>query len=140
MSSLKDIRDAVKTTIETNITSLRAYDTVPEAVELPAVVLQPTGSDFDQAMGRGTDRWDFDLIVLVSWGDSDLAQDQLDVYVSGAGTDSIRQTIFQNKTLGLSDVDAHVAGLNEYGVQYQAASIDHLGATLQLIVYTKGTT
>lgn len=139
MSSLKSIRDALKTTIETNITSLRVYDTVPEAVELPAVVVQPISSDFDQAMGRGTDRWDFDLIVLVSWGDSDLAQDQLDAYVSGAGTDSIRQVIFQNKTLGLADVDAHVSGLNDYGVQFQAASIDHLGATLQLIVYTKGT-
>jgi hypothetical protein len=139
LSSLSTIRAAVKSTLETAIQSLRVYDTVPEAVELPAVVVQPTNADFDVAMGRGTDTWTLELLVLVSWGDSDLAQNALDDYISGAGDSSIREAIFNNRGLGLTDCDAHVRDLTSYGVRFQAAQIDHVGAVLTMTVHTRGT-
>lgn len=139
MSSLQTIRGAVKETLETAIESLRVYDTVPEAVELPAAVVQPTAADFDVAMGRGTDTWTFDLLILVSWGDSELAQNSLDDYVTGAGVNSVREAIFQARSLGLTDSDAHVREMTSYGVRFQAASIDHVGAVLTLVVHTRGT-
>lgn len=138
MASVTEIRDAIKTTIGAAITSLHIYDTVPDSPELPALIVQPTLSDFHVAMGRGTDRWEFDLIVLVSWGDSDLAQDQLDGYITGAGASSIRQAVFNARTLGLTAVDATIAGLSEYGIK-TAAAIDHVGAVLRLVVHTSGT-
>lgn len=138
MASVTEIRDAIKTTIGAAIPTLHGYDTVPDSPELPALIVQPAGSNFHVAMGRGTDRWDFDLLVLVSWGDSGLAQDQLDGFITGAGASSIRQAVFNARTLGLTGTDATVAGLSEYGIK-TAAAIDHVGAVLRLTVLTSGT-
>lgn len=138
MASLKAIRDAIKETVESAIPSITCYDTVPESPNLPAVIVQPAVGDFNVAFGRGTDRWEFDLIVLVSWGESDVAQDELDGYISGAGETSIRQAIFNARKLGLTDTDASVSAMSEYGGK-TAAAMDHLGAVLRLVVVTSGT-
>jgi hypothetical protein len=138
MATLKDIRDAIKTTLEAAITSLTVYDTVPDTVNLPAVVVKPVLSNFHLAMGRGSDQWEFDLEVLVSTADLDLGQDALDGFVTGAGSDSIRQAVFNARTLGLSGTDASVSGLTEYGMQ-TAADIPHIAAVLRLVVVTSGT-
>lgn len=137
MASLEAIRDGVATTLGS--LDLTAYDTVRDVANLPAVVCMPTEADFDVSMARGTDTWTFDLLVLVSDREMDIAQDELDGFVTGAGSNSIRQAIFNNRSLGLASTDAHVAGMREYGSQYQLAKVGHVGAKLQLIVHTKGT-
>lgn len=138
MATLTAIRDAIKTTVGAAITTLHIYDTVPESPELPALVIQPVGSDFNRAFGRGLDGWEFDLVVLVSWGDSDLGQDQLDAFVNGSGSSSIRQAVFNASTLGLANTTANVSGMTEYGIR-TAAGIDHIGAVLRLVVHSSGT-
>lgn len=138
MASLQSIRDAVKTTLESAIEGLSVYDTVPEVSNLPACVVVPLTANFDTAMGRGTDTWEFELPVLVSYTDADIAQDSLDDYVTGAGAKSIRQAVFQNKELGLSDANAHVSRMSDYGTSFNMASIQHIGAKLRLVVHTKG--
>lgn len=138
MATLKAIRDAVKTTLDAAIATLHVYDTVPDVVNLPAVVVKPVLSDFHKAMGRGVDQWEFDLEVLVSTADLDLGQDALDEFVNGSGSNSIRQAIFNARTLGLSGTDASVAGMTEYGIT-TAADIPHIGAVLRLVVVTSGT-
>ena len=139
MAGLGVIRDAIKDVIETNIEGLRCYAFVPESIELPAVVITPTSAHFDTAFGRGTDTWQFDLSVAVSWNDSSVSQDQLDGFVTGAGVSSVREVIFLNRTLGRTDCDAHVAELLQYGTGFSFASINHIGAVLRLIVHTRGT-
>lgn len=140
MSSLKVIRTAIKTTLEAGISGIKCYDTVQDATNvLPAVVVIPFTADFEKAMGRGTDQWSIDLLVLTSTGDPTIGQNSLDDFVSGAGTKSIRQVIFQNKTLGLTDVDAHVSQLLEYGMRFTNAEVPHIGARLRLEIYTSGT-
>lgn len=139
MATLAAIRAAIKTTITANISGLFVYDTVPAAAEVPALVVEPVAADFVVAMGRGTDSWLFDLHLLVAHVDAGIGQGRLDEYVTGAGSRSIRQVVFQNRTLGLSSVDAHVAALTGYGGQFESARIDHIGATLRLIVHTAGT-
>jgi len=139
MSSLQAIRDAIKSTIDGNIPDVEVYDTVPDVAHAPAVVVWPDTASFQQAMGRGLDRWEFDLYVLAQRAIADEGQDDLDSYVTGAGGNSIRQVIFQNKALGLSDVDAHVSGMSQYGARFEAAGIEHIGAVLRLVVLTSGT-
>lgn len=139
MASLQNIRDAIKTTLEGSIDSLFAYDTVPEISNLPAVVVVPDNANFDVAMGRGTDTYEFDLAVLVSFTDAGIAQDSLDDYVTGAGSKSIRQAVFQNRALGLTGVNAHVSGMSDYGSSFEMSDIQHIGAKLRLVVHTKGT-
>lgn len=139
MASLSAIRDAIKTTITANITGLEVYDTVPDVAIVPAVVVWPNEADFDVAMGRGTDSYEFDLFVLCQRAVADEGQDALDDYVTGAGASSIRQAMFNNRTLGLTNVDAHVSGMSRYGGQFDTAQIPHIGAVLRLIVHTIGT-
>ncbi len=140
MASVDDIRGGIKTTIEANIASMNVYKYVPEAANvLPCVVVIPFTGAFDQAMGRGLDQWIFDLLVLVSASDDLVRQAELDAYVTGAGSNSIRQVIFNNKTLGLANTDAYVSEMVEYGMRFPVAEIDHIGARLKLIVHTVGT-
>lgn len=101
--------------------------------------MDPVTADFLVAMGRGTDTWELDLHVLVSDADQQLGQVNLDELVSGAGTRSVRAAVFSTKTLGLSNTDAHVAAMTAYGVRFEAPEIDHIGATLRLVVHTRGT-
>ncbi|GAA2092329.1 hypothetical protein [Actinomadura alba] len=138
MASLQTIRDAIRTTLN-GISDLHVYDTVPEASNLPAAVVMPDTANFNVAMGRGMDTWEFDIAVLVSWGESGVAQDRLDAYVTGAGARSIRQAIFSNRNLGLADTDAHISRMSDYGGQFDMAGIDNIGARLRLVVHTKGT-
>jgi hypothetical protein len=142
VSSLQQIRDAIKTTVGNAIAALTPYDTIPGAPVLPALAVMPAPSetaDFVVSMGRGTDTWRFDLVVLVSARDEDLAQDDLDGFISGAGAFSIRQAIWNARTLGLADCNAHVSGVTGYNLAYTVCSIDHVAATLRLVVHTSGT-
>lgn len=139
MASLTAIRTAVKTTLESAIPGLRVYDKVPGIAQVPAAVVEPATADFLVAMGRGTDTWEFILYVLVSDAEETLGQARLDEFVSGAGAKSIRAAIFAARTLGLASTDAHIAGLTSYGGQFESAQVAHIGATLRLVVHTKGT-
>lgn len=142
MASLKQIRAGIATTLATNLSGIAVYKRVPENPVLPCVVVRPAldeTADFDVAFGRGTDTWRFDLIVLVGGGDGDIGQDDLDDYVTGDGAKSIREVVHNNRGLGLSNTDAHIAGLSAYGLTYEVVGHDHLGARLRLIAHTRGT-
>ncbi len=140
MSGLETIREHIKTTIEAAISTLHGYDIVPDSANvLPCFVIVPFTADFDKAMARGTDTWDIDLLVLTSTSTMVTGQNSLDSFISGAGTNSIRQAIFQAPSLGLSDTNAHVSQMLEYGMRFSIAGFDHIGARLRLMVITKGT-
>lgn len=142
MASLKQIRQAAGDTLEANLPGLKAHRTVPGSAVGDVVVVQPAEdqlADFLVAMGRGSDTYNLDLLVLVPNRDLKLAQDALDDYLTGAGSKSIREAVFTHKDLGLTNVDAHVAGAFGYGADYRLGNTDYLGATLRLIVHTKGT-
>ena len=138
MADLVSIRDALKTTIS-NISGLRCYDTVPDnALNFPIAIIIPTSIDFDLAMQRGTDQYDFDLLVAVQRADSRTGQDKLDAFVTGQGSSSIRQIIYNNSTLGLANTSAHVTSMSNYGADVSLKCIDAIGANLSIEVFTKG--
>jgi hypothetical protein len=140
MASLQQIRDGLKTTLENNITGLRVYDVVPDySINFPVAIVLPTTISFGLAMQRGTDLYNFDILVAVQRGESRTAQDALDLYITGAGSSSLRQAIFNNRTLGLSDTDASVTGVSNYAGDVNLNGIDAIGANISLEVYTKGT-
>jgi hypothetical protein len=140
MASLSAIRDAVKATLEANVTGLRVYDTVPDLINLPALLVLPVETNFNVAMGRGSDTYQIDLFVMTSRTVPRTGQDGLDAFVTGAGAQSIRAAIFANRSLGLTDgTEAFVSGMSRYGGSFAAASIDHIGAALRLVVTTPGT-
>lgn len=143
MSYLKQIRTAIKTTIESGIPGLKCYDKIPEnALVLPAVVVQPVNTDFTKAMGRGVDQTDFMLLVLVAYNNLEVAQDNLDPFVESTGPQSIRECIWNNRSLGIN-VDAHIHRMFDYGMRfegdYMGRGHEQLGARLAMTVYHRGT-
>jgi hypothetical protein len=143
MASLRLIRTAVANLITANITSdprITAYRTLQSVKATPAVVVGPASSNFAAAMKRGADQWLLNLHVLVSDTDTTIGQDLLDDLIDGEGSRSIRAVIFDNPTLGLPNVNAHIAGLAAYGVTFEATPLQHIGATLQLAVVTTRST
>ena len=138
MATLSQIRDGLKTTVS-NISGLRCYDTVPDnAINFPVAIFLPTSIEFDLAMQRGTDLYTFDLLVAVQRADSRTAQDKLDAYITGSGSSSVRQVIYNNKSLGLADTDARVINVSNYAADVNLNGIDGVGANLEIQVYTKG--
>lgn len=138
LASLSSIRDNLKSTIE-NISGLRVYDTVPDIVNPPGVVISPDRIEFATAMQRGFDEYNFDVLVLVSRASSRSGQDELDSYITGAGSTSIRQILFNNSDLGLSDTDAFVESMTGYNASYEVNGRSLIGANLSVKVITKGT-
>lgn len=139
MASFGELRDAIKAVLAAALPGATVYDTVPESANLPAIVVQPAEAEFPLTMGRATDTWQFDLIVMTSYGDAGIAQNRLDAYLSGAGDTSIRQIIMRNSSLGRGDVmTAYIAGMSDYGANFTMAGVDNIGCRLRLIVETTG--
>lgn len=139
MASLKEIRTALQTTINT-IVGLHGYDNVSDVAQVPAAVIAPDVGDFTGAFQRGMDTWMFDVFVLVGRRDFEVSQEELDGFLTGAGDKSIRQAVYTNPTLGLTDgTDAFVSGVRGYGGEFQTAKISHVGAIIKVTVRTPGT-
>lgn len=139
MSSLSAIRDAIKTTLDAALADVYVYDFVPDNPTLPAVCAYPSPVDFFGAFGRGLDTWEFEVLALTSRGSDRAGQDKLDQLITGAGSLSIRQAIFNNRTLGFTDTDAQVSGVLDYRPT-DVAGVDVYSARLRLVVQTSGTT
>lgn len=139
MAALQQVRDGIKTTLENNISGLRVYDVVPDyALNFPVAIVLPVNINFNIAMQRGTDQYTFDILVAVERGNSRTAQDKLDQYITGQGSSSLRQAIFNNRTLGLDNTDATITGVSNYAADVNLNGIDAIGANVSLEVYTKG--
>jgi hypothetical protein len=136
--TLGELRDAVAATISTAVPALTVYPKVPDRVNLPCVIVMPTTATFGFTKAVPDDTWLFDLHVLTSRGDTELGQDALDAYISSGGPTSLREVIQRFTNLGIEGADASVrsriAGVGNYGGQFEAAGISHVGATLQLVV------
>jgi len=139
VASIKEIRTAIQTVVGDALNELTVYRTVPDVENLPALVVMPAETNFVAAMGRGVDTHTFSLYLLVSNREAELAQDELDDYVTGSGAKSIRQVVWLNRTLGLANTDAHISGMSGYGGSFETALIEHVGAVLNLIVHSPGT-
>lgn len=136
--TLGELRDGVKATLGVALPEMTVYDTVPDAPNLPCVIVRPTSATYGFTKGDPDDTWPLDLYVLVSLGDIGLGQDALDDYVSSGGDRSIRDVVRRFPDLGIAGVRARVASMSNYGAQFEAASVQHVGAVLGLIVTIRG--
>lgn len=143
MSNLAEIRQGLIDTICNYVeTDLFGFAYMEDVKTLPAVLVKPGGggrddkaADYTSTMGRGTEIWDFQLIVLCSRGHTAAGQRQLDEFISKTGPNSIRQAIWDKPDLGLGDVDAMVRGVSDYGAEWKSANVENLGAAVLVKVH-----
>lgn len=135
MSTLTEIRAAIKTTLKAAIPELSVYDTVPEVNNVPAVIIEPHDADYASSMSLDTE-WQIDLFVLVSSADVRRAQKELDSYITGYGSNSIRQAIHDTPDLGLPDTTAFIRRMHGYNGTYETAKLKYVGAILRMHVVT----
>ena len=113
-----------------------------------AVIGGPT-ADFVNAMGRGNVQWNIPIYVLAPTANYARATALLDELVNPFGPRSVTELLWnygRSAVGGLGivdsdgevDVDAHVDALTAYGVEFENAGIQHIGAVLNCVVLTPG--
>lgn len=132
-ATLKEIRAAIGDVLEANIVNppIQVYRRVGGNLNVPCIVVMPATTDYLVTYNRGGDLWEFDLHILTPSADEDVGQDLLDEYVAGTGDRSVVSVIHQNKQLGLTGVEAHVARMTNYGFRFEVIQVPHIGATLR---------
>jgi hypothetical protein len=92
------VRDKLKLAV--NITGLRVYDTVPDGLIPPALVIGQLSITWDLVMARGADSAEVDLILIAGRMSDRAAQDYLDSFLTASGANSIKTKIEADQTLG----------------------------------------
>lgn len=134
MASMVALRDGLKVRLQT-ISGLRVFDWHTGEVSTPAAVILPgnpnqSGTNaitFDATMGRGSDDYVFTVVLLVSNAHDRTAADNLDAYLAGSGSSSVKAAIEGDGTLGGAAHFARVQSVREYGV-ITYGNVPYLGA------------
>lgn len=142
MASLPELRQALYDALS-DIDDLSVYTTTPETTpNYPALLIQPVTATFTTQLSRqtGQDVYEFDLVILMSGAELQVAQEALDEYLALRGPRSVRQRINENPKLGLDDnsrTTARIERMESYGItQSRDPEVRDFGATLRLIVRT----
>lgn len=110
------------------IDGLRVSAFVPGDVTPPAAIVGFADNvEFDLAYGRGGDRVNFPITVLVSRADDRTGGERISRYLDGSGTHSIKEALeaFSYTTLdSLRVADASVSIMTMGGVDYLAAQFN----------------
>jgi hypothetical protein len=75
------------------ITDLEAFSYVPDSPPLPCAFLPLPAIDYDQAMGRGLDSYDFELYLFVSTVLDETSNEMLAAFADPASSTSIKKTL-----------------------------------------------
>ncbi len=133
MASVTILRDRLATNIAT-VPGLRTAAVIPEDPKPPVAIVVFDRVDFDTSMARGLDTYFFRVIIVVGRVDTRGAQQALDSYLSGSGTNSLKMAIQSDRTLGGEANDLRVTSgdnLRELAI----GEISYVAADLSVSVY-----
>lgn len=136
MASLSSLRSGIKTRLAT-ISGLNAHDRAPGSVVVPTAFPLPGRIDFDETMDRGADLFVFRVRLLVQRSTDTYAQEDLDAYLAGSGSSSIKAAIEGDGTLGGVADWTRVTGVIAYG-DIDHAGLSYLGADFNVEVDADG--
>lgn len=137
MGSVAAVRQGLKERLEV-IPGLNSYATVPGTIVTPCAWVVPGSPaiEFDETMGRGSDQFNFAIVLAVSRTDK-LAQEQLDPYLEGSGEFSVKAAIEGGGTLGGIADWVRVSSVSSYG-EIEVNGIPYLGARFNVEVNVDG--
>ena len=135
MSTITQIRTAIASALG-GISGLRTSPIVPDNPNPPMGWVEPMNVTFDSTFGRGMDEFDYEITILVQRGtDVRTAQNNLDLYCSSSGSQSVKRAIELDRTLGGLVQDCRVTGLSSYG-QATYGETTYLAAVFAVKVYS----
>ena len=97
-----DVRDGIKTAI--NITGLRVYDTIPDGLVPPALVIGQLSLTWEYVLANTLDTATIDLILITGRMSERSAQDYLDSFLAPSGATSIKAKLDAAPTLPKASV------------------------------------
>lgn len=133
MATLTQIRTGLAANLAT-IPGLRTTATVPDDISPPIAVTFTSTITYDETFGRGLDRYEFSVLVIVGRVDARTSQNTLDAYCAPSGASSIKTAIESNRTLGGIIQDLRVTEMRNYGAS-NIQSVDYLTAEFVVTVY-----
>lgn len=133
--NLATIRDNLKTRLAT-VTGLRAYDTVPDQIAVPAAVVMPgeTYVEYQTAMGMATAEVRFDIMLVVARTSERAAQNSLDAYLSSgtAISGSVIDALEGDRRLAGAVEDFHVESVGPPG-PLDVGQVTYLSTTVHVM-------
>ena len=97
-----DVRDGIKTAI--NITGLRVFDTIPDGLVPPALVIGQLSITWQYVLANSLDTATIDLILITGRMSERSAQDYLDGFLAASGASSIKAKLDAAPTLPKASV------------------------------------
>lgn len=131
MSTPGDIVTAIKARLET-ITGVSTWEFVPGATDYPALFLNPIPVIDYRDSADNDELYEYEIVLLVSAAFAELQQLALP-FLARTGLRSVFDVFESNRSLGLTDVDAHIRGVRPLGLE-EVAGYRAYGAVFQLIV------
>jgi hypothetical protein len=108
--TISQIRDGIATRLAT-ITGLRTASVIPDNPNPPQAIVQANTVSYDTAFQGGLTTYNFIVSVLVGRVAERQAQDRLDAYSSTSGTQSVKEAIEGDRSLGGIVADTRVTEL-----------------------------
>jgi hypothetical protein len=140
-ATIDQIMAGIKARLDT-IASLRAYDYAPDNPVIPkggaaAFPLVPAIPSYRETMRRGTYTIPFQVALLTGSQLDRVGQQRLAAYASPTGTDSVREAIEGDKTLGGLAHDTIVDSFDPNGLQ-EVGLVPYYGGTFAVRVIASG--
>lgn len=131
---LGNVMDAISTRLDT-ITGLRCFASPPATLVPPAAVVSyPDTLAFDATYGRGMDRLDLPVVVVVGRPTDRSTRDNLSLYCDGSGASSVKAVLESGTysafhTVRVKDIEFDVVTI---------AAIDYMAAIFNLDIAGSG--
>jgi hypothetical protein len=133
MATVTGIRTALATRLST-IANLRVESSVPDSPKPPTAIVIPQGIQFDSAMARGLDEYDFTILLIVHRMSERTAQASLDAFCDPTGASSIKACVVADPSLGGAVQFARITAMRNYG-SISIGDVDYLSAEFAVQVY-----
>jgi len=114
MTSMSSLRTGLANRLAT-ISGLRSSATIPDNPQPPIAVVMPSRITYDQAFGRGSDEYEFTILVIVGRVVDRTSQTNLDAYCASSGSASVKAAIEGDTTLGGVAEDCRVTAMTSQG-------------------------
>jgi hypothetical protein len=114
MTALTDLRTGLANRL-TTITGLRSSAYIPDNPQPPVAVVMPGRITYDTAFGRGSDEYQFTIMLIVGCVADRASQTTLDGYCESSGSRSVKAAIEGDRTLGGKALDCRVTEMTNQG-------------------------